>query len=443
MRLSSKPISISLLLLLLSSFTGGLAQAQQAAIATAASSADRTVILQTRALLALGDRDSACEVISAYEGARGVEGNFLTGMCARRSGDLDGAIGYFRAALARDPDLTRARLELARTLFQSKRWNESRRQFELALESSPPANVESNIRRFLAALEGRKDWNLRLTAGVLYDDNVNSGPASGEILLFDTPFILDADSLQQDTLGLLFGISGDYTLVISDQAAWRFAAGGSKLEYRDHTDFEIGVVSAATGPLWRGDDFIAGLDGIYQRVWLGNGGYSHSYGVRPSFNYALGRKTTLVTTAAFEKRKFDGRPARDGERYYGGVAVRFTVSGIGVLQPGYRFSKVEASDGTEGFGRHEISLNGVFPIGDRWSARAATALWLSRYDALEPAFGVIRDDTLWRGNLALIYAFTSLRMALTLSYSYARNDSNITVFDYDRHQMSLSVTKRY
>lgn len=442
MRLVLKPISLSFVSFLLCFHIHHTAQAQET-FEVAAAGPDRAVVLQARALAALGDRESACGVVTAYDGPRSVEGNFLAGMCARRSGELDRAIDHLGAALAQDPDLTRARLELARTLYRTQRFSESRRQFELALGAGPPANVEANIRRFLAALDGKKNWNIRLTAGVLYDDNVNSGPASGEILLFDTPFTLNDSSLAQDTMGFLFGLSGDYTLVLTQHTAWRFAGGGSKLEYLDHSDFEIGVVSAATGPLWRGKKFLAGIDGIYQRVWLGNDTYSENYGLRPSLNVALGRGVTLVTTAGFEKRSFDTRPGRDGERYYGGVSLRFTVEGKGVLQPGYRFSKVKANDDTEAYDRHEISLNGVMPIGERWTARVGGTLWLSDYEALDPAFGAVRSDTLWRGHLALLYEITSLRMSLTANYSYTKNDSNITLFDYDRHQASLTFTKRY
>ncbi|NOG32907.1 DUF560 domain-containing protein, partial [Halomonas sp. TBZ9] len=66
------------------------------------------------------------------------------------------------------------------------------------------------------------------------------------------------------------------------------------------------------------------------------------------------------------------------------------------------------------------------------------------YDDITPAFGVERQDDLWRARLRLTnqqWVFKGFSPELTVIYSSRR--SNIDLYSYDRNQVQLGFSKLY
>lgn len=113
-------------------------------------------------------------LLEEYPGKQGDNQTlFLKGMAAYRLKRFEKATDYFKAILARNPDLPRVRLELARAYAAQGKREKAKKHFKRVLEMQPPPQVRKNIESFLAMLEEEKNWDLNLAVGYLYDDKMS------------------------------------------------------------------------------------------------------------------------------------------------------------------------------------------------------------------------------------------------------------------------------
>ena len=68
----------------------------------------------------------------------------------------------------------------------------------------------------------------------------------------------------------------------------------------------------------------------------------------------------------------------------------------------------------------------------RWALSASVGYTRSEYDAEVPLLGVTREDDYWSAAARAVYYFGG-GWSGRLEYTYARNDSNLELFSFDRH----------
>lgn len=84
------------------------------------------------------------------------EFDFLYGLSALQSGELQAALFSFERLSASYPQVQRYRLELARSYFYLGNLDEAKQQFNKVLASNPPDAVKNNIEKFLANIENQR-----------------------------------------------------------------------------------------------------------------------------------------------------------------------------------------------------------------------------------------------------------------------------------------------
>lgn len=119
-------------------------------------------------------RSLSNRMLASYEGEP--EFDFLYGLAALGTNNLDDAIFAFQRVVAVQRTNDRARLELGRAYFAQQRWAEARQQFERVRANNPPAGVQANIDRYLAEIDRRErealvSWKGTLSLTALYDNN--------------------------------------------------------------------------------------------------------------------------------------------------------------------------------------------------------------------------------------------------------------------------------
>ncbi|MAY42127.1 MAG: hypothetical protein CMI05_07465, partial [Oceanospirillaceae bacterium] len=114
------------------------------------------------------------------------EAFFKQGMKEREEGAPYKSIESFQTILSNKPALHRARLELAVAYMQTLQYQEAEQQAQAVLDDpQTPPSVRVSILAFLAQLKKdaeqlipQHDHKFNLSAGILFDSNVNVGPSS-------------------------------------------------------------------------------------------------------------------------------------------------------------------------------------------------------------------------------------------------------------------------
>lgn len=382
------------------------------------------------------------------------EAMFLWAECAREQGELELAAQYYRDVLKLDPNAQRARLELGEVLFELREHGESREQFAQVLQSEPPKVVAANVRAKMLEVERHekgidppKDFNVRMTAGVVYDTNVNGGPATGtEVNLYGTPFTLDDTSTVQDDTGFLIGMDGHVSIHRDNDLTLDANVGFSTNEYRTYEQFET---TSLYGRLAMrhvaGDKKSVGLPVTVQKAWLGGASYSDTLVIEPDFRIVGNDGSVFSVSVPLKKIDYAGSSDKSGGSRGVKGAFAINMNNGWTFRPEALFDSYAADVNYESYDVFTGSLLLSGKVSNRLNGFGRGAASYTRYDAINPVYSKRRSDNNLTLGFGLNYDLRDYADGVSagLTYTFLDNQSSIDANTYERHQTMFTVTKKF
>ena len=177
-----------------------------------------TVLLTCFALILLPSGVNAQSGSPAYtdQAIPTTEAQFAYGLVLVHAGHPRPAAAIFAAILARNPNLVRIRLELARAYFLSRQWGRARREFLSVLAGDIPDPVRVNVQRFLREIDARRgfEWDADVAFVTLGDTrNYETDTVQVPIGSNALPFTINGRD-GKTSPGLRFAVSGGYRQII-------------------------------------------------------------------------------------------------------------------------------------------------------------------------------------------------------------------------------------
>lgn len=371
------------------------------------------------------------------------------------------------ALLEENPSLLRARLELARVHYQTGDYAAARAEAERVLaEPELPPEVRITVLAFLAQIDadaeqaGRRHlWTPSIYAGLMFDTNATFGPSREVIDIGGLPFTVVPEAREQEdgAVVLIPGIlhtwnpgrrfqSGEHT----GQFLWQSQANAYYRAYFDEDDFNLGVLTLRTGPAWvvpRRWRAHLGLQG--DQIWLGDESLALYSTLNPAFTWVVGPDTELTLDGALTRRHYwdSDEDGRDG--WYKAASLvadhRLGQSPF-VLQAGAGYLHFDADDERFSHSGPELFAGLVWRAWERGALFGRVAWRQYDFDGPEPLFNVARDEDEIRTLLGFQHEFAAGALAdwsLQGSWIYTNNDSNVALYDYDRHQFSLGLARSF
>ncbi len=426
-----------------------LALAVAGALAPAAAGAETrqiSIIDAAKLALAAGELQAAQDLLTiALKREPGsTDAQFLSGQLANRRGDHAQAAEHYRRILVDHPDLVRVRLELARSLFEVKDDDASEYHFRLALQAPAiPEAVIDNVYRYLGAIRKRKKLVFFFNVGIAPDTNVNAAPAKSDVTLFGLPFQLSEQAKQKSGVGIVVSGNGDYLAPIREDL--RFRTGGSfyRTEYAG-SRFDDMQVRAHIGPqfLWERSDL--SVLGVFAKRWYGNDPYNEGVGARVEGSHMLTDRLRLEgyvegLSLSYHTQNFLSGYTVDGNVYatYGLSSSSFVrlITGAGK----------ERTVATP-FSNHQLRLGAGYLQNLPWGITTYVqplAQW-SQYEQALAAFGTRREDTTVQVQFSAYKRnFQLFGFSPVFSYIFTRNDSNIDLYSFTRHQFRIGLTREF
>lgn len=406
--------------------------------------------------------------VSGQAIAADVEEEFKKAVSARDGGDIDDSIIIFQSILSQEPDLHRARLELAVAYYRSTRFAEAEKQAKKVLDDpATPPTVRLSIIAFLAKIKSEKarfetvksTFRPSVSVGFLHDTNVNVGPSSDAVNIGTATLRLAAGSEPQSDNAFTFtaGLNHSYqtgkVVGIGGRSAavlWQSQAALYSKQYSELSEFNLDVVSVSTGPAfivpkyWRGKVSLR-LDNIE----LGSDRLAFYTSVLPSATWQFGNSTEITVDAALVDRDYkqSADEVRDstykslgisvGKRYYGDkVSVQAGLNFFDESADDDRFSR----DGLRAF------------VGANWKAWTNGAVYANfsqretKHDAPEQLFGEKRDERNQVFTLGFRHQFKGdylNQWVVNGKFTNTDNESNVDIFTYDREVTGVTLSRRF
>lgn len=422
-------------------------------------------------IIGLGEIDIAGRLLnsSRFTGLYVGDAGAMRAAIMNAQGHPQEAAEVAEAVLRQMPKHRRARLELARAKFLVADDASAREQFALALDGADPS-VQRAVQTFIEAMDRRralhaastneqspapsvKPWAIQVTSGVTGSTNVTQGTDTRIVYLNGLPFRLNDDATSKAGGSVWSAVNAGYLTPISDGLSFgaTFGATGKRVTERI---FDDSALTVAVGPRWSIDraglptEVALSLTGGYR--WVADEAYSGTIGGRLSATTHLSSADLLSTSLAVDGKFFSDDWQANDLSYQDSVVVSLDAAVDHFFAPS-TFARVlgtvaeEASDTrTLSYDLWSIGIGYGAPIVLGATVYAQLSYTALRFDGISPGTNDARHDERLDASLA----FTNEQWAIwgsipTLAYTYTANQSNVPFYDFDSHQLTLSVTRGF
>ena len=369
-----------------------------------------------------------------------IERLFLLGRIEMQLGMPNRAVERFEAILARRPELTRVRLELAQAYYLTGHDDKAKHHFSSSLADELPSSVESAVESFLRGIDARKKWSVSLSASMLPETKRSDRE---EVLIGGVPFRLGEDARASSGVGVLLSTGASYSPTITDDIRGVLAASVAAKVY-ERSDWNDVSTSGDIG-LSRLFDTGSVSGGLrLGRRWTGGDRYQHSLGPWAQARFRLSGSTHLGLALSAGYRAHDQRPDRDGWRVAAYPSLRHALDSRTSIRAEPMFEVVEAQ--AKHHGSRLIGLGTTLSrsFDGGLSVSLTPSVHVRRYAADDPLFGTRQVDRNYRLGVRMLHR--SLRyggFAPYIGYSLEWNRSSISIHDYRNHGVIAGVSRAF
>lgn len=423
--------------------------------------ADPRVLQQARELLAVKRADASEQAYQLlapheYDWAGDRDFDYLLGAAAVDTGRNSEAVLSLQRSLATDPDYSAARMELARAYYNLGDYEYAKAEFRTLLTENPPDYARRVINNYLQAIEkrdapsGGPKFQYFVEFDFGYDTNANGSTKDDTFGVFT----LREENVEQDSFFVGFAHGGVWTNPLSQRLTNYNSFG-----FNHRRNFSASFVNwdrllATTSLAYRqgGTTLSGGLNAYL--YYLDNSffpftGDENSQGV----SLDLGARQALSDQFRLgldlrhgQVRYADELEVRDVDQTLYAVSLDYSVPGpdkasVSVSLTG---GEEDARDSTSPFGRDLSGARANFS----WlmSPIARSYLFASVQDSdydgqfFDGAVLTSREDQFVSFGWYLIWrVFSNQNWALVPRVVYTKNDSDISLYEYDRMEIGLAI----
>jgi len=352
------------------------------------------------------------------------------------------ALFAFERVLMAEPDHQRATYGLARALQALGRSEEAQAEFARLLKMELPSEVRQAVRAQAEGLRpaaGRFRLKGRIQAGLVYDDNVNTGPDSRPV---GGVFGVVASTKPDDAWGaeLQAAVNGVYD--VGGKGGW-FALGGARLYttvYDASPNQETLYYRVYAGARRLQGNSLLDLTVRHDELDYGHDELLRSDGVDLLWIKALSARDHWSTRVSLDERDYLDGSDRDSTylmvqqiwRHYFENRKNQLFGSVALFN--------EAAD--EAIHRNRgglLQAGGEYAVAERLTGYASLRMRHADYSKRQPAFTNRRTDTQWEWIWGLRRSLSEL-LSLDLRHRYVFNESNVGLYEYKRNVLTLAVS---
>lgn len=378
--------------------------------------------------------------------------HFLLGYMASQTNDLRTAETEFRAVLRERPDMTRARLELARVMMLQGKDRAADHHFRLAEQDADlPPEIEKTIRQARGIIRSRRNWTLNVDFGLVPDSNINNA-TDARTINFDygtgpaEELVLSDDARRKKGVGQTLGANGSVRLRLKDGLAMVVDGNTQIVNHKGSDADDISALLAAGPELTMKNGARIGIQAVGFSHWFGGKVAQRGLGARVSYQQNLSRGQRIGALIDVRGVDSDFSSAYDGTSYagyltYERVVNRSMVASLTLF--GRRDDLRLSAYSSKEFGG-SLAIGGELPHG----INAGLSAGLSRATYDDPLFFPFGPEPRrdWRYNARAYLGLRSIRVlgfSPSVTYNFSKTASNIGFYDSERHRVEFALARYF
>lgn len=380
-----------------------------------------------------------------------IENAFLQGLQLLEAGQPRKAVFLFRQILARDPNLPRVRLELARAYFMMQSWSESRAEFVSVLSGDIPLAAKKNILRFINAIDARRGFDWSAAIGISLSPEAGRDYKTDTVFLdfFGTKLPFKVEREENDVIGLTFDGSAEVRRKLLDSSEGPsvvgFVSASADVFEAEGTDHDDYIFGASTGPrfIWPQTTAFAAANGSVR--YRSGDVYEDRMGISSAIEYRSETGFAPFLSVAYTDVNVHETEAQDGGLYSLRTGFSKSVSGNANVGVSVTFQHFDAQESYETYDAVGLSLLGRADLGAGFGATARASLRYTSYKSKAPLFLDKREEKQFGVDVEFVkndvFLLDQFSPFVQLGYTY--NDSSINIFTYNEYRFVIGVKNAF
>ena len=392
-----------------------------------------------------------------------MESYFLIGVAHNNLKDSHNTINAFKKAIEIQ-NAPRIQFELAALYYKQAKKNEEYKSLgksenlfrSLESQDDLPIHTQNAVTRYQQQIEAikthgyPKNWHINASAGYMHDSNANAGTTENTVLMFNLPFVLSEDAKETSDDAYKYNFGLNYAKMIGSNWQAFGNIGVAKTDYQTLNNFDLVSLYSSGGIKYKRNNIIYSLPIALNRLTVGhkNSYYNYTYGLNPSITVEVGKNMEFNNQFVLQKRKYRTINTRNGHN------ITYRPSFKYYFNPTRNhFLGINGNIGTDS-AKDDINSNKAYGFGlayyklffDRVSLYFAPYASKTEYKKKENAFDEIREDKMYSLTTSVTYQFKGKRgfkPSLSLNHSFTKNDSNLSLYSYERQQVGVDLSLRY
>ncbi len=418
----------------------------------ALSEKDQESYQKAKTLYSSGDFTQSYAILSNLylEALDNPELNFYLGRCAYETGDYTSALAAFDRVEMLEQGNQRNQIEHARTQYKAQLFPEAKESFQALLQSDQLSeSTRKTLQSYLSAIdkqEHRSGFKAIGRAGFLYDSNVNFGSADDTYTIIYGTYSATkpiSDTAHEESVGFthLYDFGAQGGAILRNQASLY------NRHYSDEHDYDLTFLSYNPALLYSDGQSTYELVGGIGQIMLGGKEYYTLYSLQPVWMYdsspslqrtlslKIGRKNYTQTT----DNDLDSRWIEMKGNMAYGISAYSKIEGTLFASRQIKDNGTRIDVNYNEIGGSALYTNQVLP---NTIVQADVSFKKRYYDDYSPLFHSYRTDQTLYGSINFIQRLND-SISLELMGNYNHTDSTISVYQFDKYTLSLSLSTRF
>jgi tetratricopeptide (TPR) repeat protein len=369
------------------------------------------------------------------------------GLSAYETKRYETALAAFERCQMLNPQNGRYAYEMGRTYYALGMHEDAERELQPLRED--PSLSESDrhtIRSYLAVIDQRRQksfFTATLSAGVMYDSNVNYGP-------LDDSFYTPNSKPEMSDFGYDVHLGAEHLYDIGEKNGYqvRNRIALFNREYDTLEEYDVTYLSYAPTLLYQSGQTLCTLTASLDHMWLHHESYLNVYSILPAMVYELDEKSRLITYVRYHRKYFlrSADEAKDADNYEFSLGYRHTLpTAYWMIRAGADRERKTDSNTPRidvDFNRYRLNAEYAAQLSPTLSAKGEAEIHTRAYRDHFTVFGNTREDNGYKAGVSLTHKFTPTMYAEAKA-TYERTWSNQSVYAYDKHTCSVTLNKKF
>lgn len=397
-------------------------------------------------LYQMGELEEADKWIAEAEkeGIRPAQTAFLKGLVLIKEGNAEEAEASFVKAKELDSSMSQAcdyQIGISRLL--EKKFSEAKKVFSQVVLVDPNSNIANFANEYVDAITKREEAArpLKLNFGMAwqYDDNLVLKPSDVSIATNisdkgDSREVYTANAEYDHRFGDNFGIKGQYFFYYAKQ--------------NDIGFYDTLSNTFAIQPSIYFKESLLTFPSGYNLTSVNDKAYLSSPSTSAIYNFMVGKSSMGQAYLRYNYKDYLWVPTvddedRDGNDFGGGFAwYFFFAKNKGFLALRYGLNKEWTTGSNWEYVGNRASATLLVPVLDKLNVTVTGDAYFQNFTNSNSLFNVHRKDQTYTVSSLIAYKFYK-DSEIQLQYTFVKDNSNISVYDYHRNVYSAGVEIRF